>query len=68
VKEARIIGKDIDDFIHIQDLIPWMKFLRKLKGKLMLKPYLKYWHKLLNPREKILLAPSLNPSKNMQTL
>ncbi|BDZ68791.1 hypothetical protein [Methanobacterium ferruginis] len=56
VEEARIIGKDIDDFIHIQDLIPLDEIPEEIEGKTHAQPYLKYWHKLLNPREKILFS------------
>ncbi len=56
MEEAREISKDIDDYIHIQDLLPLDEIPDDIRGKHNVKPYLKYWHKLLNPRQKILFS------------
>jgi putative DNA methylase len=56
MEKAREISKDIDDYIHIQDLLPLDEIPDDIKGKHNVKPYLKYWHKLLNPRQKILFS------------
>jgi putative DNA methylase len=56
LEKAREISKDIDDYIHIQDLLPLDEIPDDIRGKHNVKPYLKYWHKLLNPRQKILFS------------
>lgn len=56
LEKAREIGRDIDEFIHIQDILPLDEIPEDIKGKQPVQPYLKYWHKLLNPRQKILLS------------
>jgi len=56
MEKAREISKDIDDYIHIQDLLPLDEIPDDIRGKHNVKPYLKYWHKLLNPRQKILFS------------
>lgn len=56
LEKAKDIGRDIDEYIHIQDLLPLDEIPDDIKGKHHAKPYLKYWHKLLNHRQKILFS------------
>jgi putative DNA methylase len=68
LEKAREISKDIDEYIHIQDLLPLDEIPDDIRGKHNVKPYLKYWHKLLNPRQKILFSKLIESIKEYDSI
>jgi len=56
LKKVKELLNETEDFLIKEDLIPTEEMPEDLRGGIWAKLYLKYWHKLLNPRQKILFA------------
>ena len=54
-KAEDLLNDKWDEFVK-EDLIPLEEMPDDLRGGIWAKSYLKYWHRLMNPRQKILFA------------